>query len=150
MKTVCSLVPPESKCWWGCRTKRNLRHCLWENFTGITILENTLTKCSTGEDEPVILPVSALLGLIHGGSPTVPTIVHVGAQCIELTGEKEGGRKEENVCFWLLFLCSGCWGTASSLPGWSQTVLKVCQLHCNFGELRSLASISLRIYCEWK
>ena len=64
---------------------------MWENFTGITILENTLTKCSTVEDEPVILPVSALLGLIHGGSPTVPTIVHIGAQCIELTGEKEGG-----------------------------------------------------------
>ena len=76
---------------------------MWENFTGITILENTLTKCSTVEDEPVILPVSALLGLIHGGSPTVPTIAHIGAQCIELTRKKEGGveggRKEENVCF---------------------------------------------------
>ena len=50
-------------------------HCLWENFTGITILDNSLTKCSTVEDEPNVLPVSPLLGLIHGGSPTVPTIV---------------------------------------------------------------------------
>ena len=110
MKTVGSLVPPESKCWWGCRTRRNLRHCLWENFTGITILENTLTKCSTVEDEPVILPVSALLGLIRGGSPTVPTVVHVWSRSSVYRPYRRegrrGGRREEGRKF--MFLTSFC------------------------------------------
>lgn len=33
------IYPPEAKYWWGCRTKRNLIFCSWENFTGTTTWE---------------------------------------------------------------------------------------------------------------
>ena len=52
-------------------------HCSWENFTGTTTLENNLTKSSTVEDEPKILPVPPLLGLIPRESLTAPATVLV-------------------------------------------------------------------------